>query len=242
MSHHQHPSQPSTRNSSLRLWIAGGVLLIIAALVLWWPKQASRTASQNTAADTPTTAAGSRASSPASVTPTSQNATNAPAVKSAEPEGPTVTRSSLRETVVTASGVRKALVDPMASWTELPPWPEGPQLYADVETPSTRYVNLRPDDIGEMPRINAEAGEKLELKVSIPTADAGEKIHIELPNGGSFTDTQAIGRVLNLSENRTLTFDFIADDSRGYCTVKFRHRGHTRSLPVWVGAPEEKGS
>lgn len=242
MSKNQHPPQAPAGNSTQRLWIVGGVILIIAALVLWWPKEAQRTASQNTAGDTPVFGDGSRPSSPASVTPTSQNATNAPAEKSTEPEGPAVTRAALRDTVVTSTGVRKRLIDPMASWTELPPWPEGPQLYADVETPSTRYVNLRPDDIGEMPRIHAEAGDRLELKVSIPTADPGEKIHIELPNGGSFADTQAIGRVLNLSDKRTLTFEFLADESRGYCTVKFRHRGHTRSLPVWVGAPEEKGS
>lgn len=149
--------------------------------------------------------------------------------------GPEKTRASRRDEVVDAAGKRKTQIDPMASWTDQPAWPEGPKMYAEVETSSRRYINLRPDDIGEMPRVRAEAEERLELKLTFPEGEPGEKIHVELPNGGAFADTEARGRVYVLPKNRTLSFPFIADDTRGHCNVKLHHRGHSRSLPVWVG-------
>jgi hypothetical protein len=163
--------------------------------------------------------------------------------KDATPDGtedPPVNRSPLSQaaqqrTIMTASGVRKQLIDPMASWQDLPPWPEGLQLFAEVETASSRFVNLRPDDVGQMPRIQADASERIAIKISIPEADPGEKIHVELPNGGRFTDSDSIGRVMQLDNNRTLNLDYITDDSMGHCEVKFFHRGNTRSLPIWIG-------
>lgn len=123
----------------------------------------------------------------------------------------------------------------MASWENLPPWPEGPRLFAEVETSTRRYVNLRPDDIGELPRIHAAAEERIELRVNFPEGEPGEKIFVEIPNGGSFPDLKAVGRVYQLPENLTLSFPYITDDAHGYCSLAFRHRGHTRSLPIWIG-------
>lgn len=160
-------------------------------------------------------------------------ATPEPAAENAE--NPSISRTAKNRTVVTPSGVRKQLIDPMASWTELPAWPEGPRLFAEVETAGKRFVNLRPDDVGEMPRVQAGAEEEISITISIPEGDPGEKIYLELPNGGSFKDSESKGRVLTLSEDLKLTFSYITDRVQGYCNVKLRHRGHTRSLPVWVG-------
>lgn len=216
------------------------ILLIIAAAVTWKltrlapqadgtdhaPNDVSRRSNGDTAGNNPTPGDAASPSTPRR---------DAPKPDDRPPTGPSVTRSSQRETVVSPSGKRLALTDPMASWKELPPWPEGPRLFAEVDTTSRRYVNLRPDDIGELPRIRAEAGERIELRVNLPEGEPGEKIFLELPNGGSFTDTDARGRVLVLPENRTLSFPYITDEALGLCTVLVRHRGHTRSLPVWVG-------
>lgn len=147
----------------------------------------------------------------------------------------TLSRTAKNRTTMTASGVRKQLIDPMASWSEQPAWPEGPRLFAEVETSGKRYVNLRPDDVGELPRIQTAAEEKINITISIPEGDPGEKIHVELPNGGSFPDNESKGRILVLSENRTLSFPYITDRVVGFCNVKLRHRGHTRSLTIWVG-------
>lgn len=130
----------------------------------------------------------------------------------------------------------------MATWENIPPWPEGPQLFAEAETSSRRYVNLRPDDAGDLPRIYADAEERIELRVKFPDGEPGEKIYVELPNGGSFPDSKKFGRIFELPSDRTLSFAYISDESLGYCNVMLRHRGHTRSLPIWVGEPPESGS
>lgn len=148
-----------------------------------------------------------------------------------------LSQAAQKRTIVTASGVRKELIDPMAGWEDLPPWPEGLRLYAQVETADKRYVNLRPDDVGELPRVEAEAEEMMEITVSIPEADPGEKLYVELPNGGRFPDQEAVGRMVFLGSNRTVPLKIITDESRGHCNVKIIHRGQTRSLPIWVGAP-----
>ena len=148
---------------------------------------------------------------------------------------PTDTRASHRDTVTNSKGERKKVIDPIASWAHPPAWPEGARLYAEVETSSRKYVNLRPDDIGEMPRILANAEERIELKISIPEGTPGEKIYVEIPNGGSFPDSDKFGRTFELSENRTLSIPYITDDARGNCTVVIRQGGHNRSLPIWVG-------
>jgi hypothetical protein len=187
----------------------------------------------NTAPSTPENATADAAASPQPDASAQEPATTA---------GPEKTRATRRDEIVTASGKRKTQLDPMASWSDLPPWPEGPRLFAEVETSSRRYINLRPDDIGELPRVMADAEERIELRVNFPEGEPGEKIHVEIPNGGAFADSKVRGRIYQLPENRTLSFPFITDDSHGHCNVKFRHRGHTRSLPVWVGDLPETAS
>lgn len=235
------PNSPSSEQpparSSKRFWLGiAFTALIVSAILLLWPEQPAAT-NENSAVNQSSTAsqnnlAAESATADSPVTPkTSQGAGDAAPSK----EKTSLSRSAQDRTVLSASGERKQLIDPMASWSDLPAWPEGPRLFAEAETGSRRYVNLRPDDVGEMPRIRAEAEERIELRVTFPDGDPGEKIHVELPNGGSFADSEVKGRILLLSENRTLDFTYITDQVQGYCNVKLRHRGHTRSLPVWVG-------
>lgn len=130
----------------------------------------------------------------------------------------------------------------MASWLELPPWPEGPRIFAEVDTATTRYINLRPNDVGVLPTVQARSGERLDLRFSLPEGEPGERIFVEIPNGGVFVDSEERGRVFVLPDNLTVSFPFIADDAAGHCNVKLRHRGHTRSLPVWVDDSSESNS
>jgi hypothetical protein len=125
----------------------------------------------------------------------------------------------------------------MASWNELPAWPEGPRLLAEVETSSKRYVNLRPNDIGLLPQLNVEPVEMLDITLQMPESTPGDTIHIELPNGGSFPDEKAMGRLLTVAANRTVHFRIEADETPGNCTVHIRQSGHTRTLPLWIGEP-----
>jgi hypothetical protein len=215
-------------------------LLIAAAAVLWEttrpgsePVQEAASGELAAARDRDSLSAEMPAVLPEGAPPAGEKPAQAAA--SEVREGPSVTRANRRDTAVSPDGVRKVVVDPIASWDDQPPWPEGPKLFAEVETSTRRYVNLRPDDVGEMPRVRAKSGEKLEIKISIPEGEPGEKIHVELPNGGKFADSDVRGRIYALPDNRTLSFDYLADDARGHCNVKLLHCGHTRSLPVWVG-------
>ncbi len=227
------------------------LVLLLAAAVLFWKttRPEPQADSQATAAEVDTRRRDvPRPDSPdflpdgSSPAPAAAPEKPGEAAASADEEGPAVTRASRRRETVSSDGVRRSVIDPMASWSELPAWPEGPRLFAEADTASRRYVNLRPDDVGELPRIRAEGAERIELRVIFPEGVPGEKIFVELPNGGSFADSDAKGRVFILPENRTLTFPYITDDARGHCNVKLRHRGHTRSLPVWIGELPEPGT
>lgn len=239
--------------SRINSWIVAGIACLGAAGVfVMWNKDGNRTHSPNqTNVDHPAPAGSQISGNPidglstenptvsASGTSSSGNTATANTPHS---EGPTVTRATRLDTVITPSGERKQLVDPMATSQNLPPWPEGPRLFAEVETSARKYVNLRPDNVGELPRVLASAEERIELRINFPEGNPGEKIFVELPNGGSFPDLKTFGRVYELPANRTLSFPYITDDANGYCTVSLRHRGHTRSLPIWVGEPPETGS
>jgi hypothetical protein len=131
----------------------------------------------------------------------------------------------------------KRVIDPMASWTESPPWPEGPKLTADVETSTARYINLRPNEMGLMPSLNVKPEDKIEVSLSLPESKPGETIYLELPNGGEFPGESLRGMTLEVGRERSLTFHFTASELRGHCTVHIRQAGHTRTLPLWVGEP-----
>lgn len=222
------------------------VLLLVfgASLVLWNISRPAEDPERNPSG--PAGGGSAHASADASIAGRTNSDTgtsgNAAGATSATPASGTTrgseappARITRRGTVTSPDGVRRTLVDPMASWTDPPPWPEGPRLLAEVDTSERRYVNLRPDDAGVMPRIRAGAEERLELRINLPEGEPGERIFVEIPNGGAFVDSNARGRVFELPDNLILSFGYITDRSRGHCNVKLRHRGHTRSLPVWVG-------
>jgi hypothetical protein len=151
--------------------------------------------------------------------------------------GPAITKAGQRNSTRNASG-RKVTVDPMASWREIPAWPEGPRLFAEVETSGKRYVNLRPNDMGLLPQLNVEPEEPITVTLSLPESSPGDSIYLELPNGGGFPNETAMGKVLKVGKSRSITFDFRADESRGNCTLHIRQAGHTRTLPLWIGEPQ----
>jgi hypothetical protein len=230
-----------------RLLAACGVLGISLTAILWFrpTRQASTPdvpIASETLAETATREA--QASQPSQTNPGGETSPGTSPERNArrnddssEKTGPLVTKPRLRD-ATTDKGGRRAIVDPLASWSESPPWPEGPKLYAEVDTPARRYINLRPNDIGIMPLVQVESKDPLTVTLSLPEASPGEKIYLELPNGGEFPGMEGVGRILPVSEARTLTFTMLADDSRGHCTLHVRHRGHTRTLPLWVGEPE----
>ncbi len=156
--------------------------------------------------------------------------------KSNEVRPPDVTMSSNRSR--TDPGQKRlSVIDPMASWDESPAWPEGPRLFAEVETSGKRYVNLRPNDIGLLPQLNVNPKEILKITLQMPEATGGERIHVELPNGGKFADQEETGKTLIVDQKRSIHFTMEADETMGNCTLHIRQAGHTRTLPLWIGEP-----
>jgi hypothetical protein len=137
-----------------------------------------------------------------------------------------------------ASGGRAAglrVKDIMASSRENPAWPAGPKVYAEIETSGTRFVNLRPNDAAMLPTLDVAANERLAVRLSFPEGTPGDRIFMELTDGGHFEDTADMGQVLEVGADRTLSFVFFADGRGGNCGLTFRQAGHSRVIPLWVG-------
>jgi hypothetical protein len=237
------PSQNSLSTSKSSRFRIGFVLLSVAiglAVFYGWPGDKVRQVADNEKSQSKRSAASSGGRNERGADSSDSAAPSKPSLGSEETAEARATRR--REALANRSRTPKSVVDLMASWSDQPPWPEGPRLYAEVETSSKKYINLRPDDYGVMPRIHTGPGELLEIKITFPESEPGEKIHVELPNGGSFSDSEVVGRIYDIEAGKSFSFSIFADDARGNCNVKMRHQGHTRSIPLWVGEPEENGS
>jgi hypothetical protein len=128
-------------------------------------------------------------------------------------------------------------VDLLAAADETPPWPEGPRVLAEVATESKRFVNLRPNNVGIMPTINIGTEESAAIRLDFPDASPGDRIHVELADGGYFSGTEKSGQVFSLGETRKLEFTVNSDDRTGHLKLLLRQSGHTRVIPFWVGPP-----
>jgi hypothetical protein len=213
------------------------VLLLAVAAIVWKstrpdPRPAA-VAGEGGAPRRDAPRADSHASPPHSTTP------GTPGKAAANPakQAPSVTKAKRRDAITSPDGTRRTIIDPMASWRETPPWPEGQRLYAEVDTASRRYVNLRPNGMGIMPMLTVNPREALSLRLSLPENQPGDTIHLELPNGGNFPGEELRGKTMAVSEARTLEFRMSAADARGHCTIHIRQAGHTRTLPLWIGEP-----
>jgi len=226
---------PSNSSSRKRVVAAGLLILGLAAYLAYQEAQKSpEVIGREHSAPVPARDAcnaNSRSDNPAD---DASSARGTGGEQSPKPAG-AATRSARRDAV---TGGRKPVVDPMASWSEVPAWPEGPRLFAEVETSRKRYVKLRPNDLGLMPRLDVDANEPLKISLTLPEGGAGDTIYVEIPNGGRFPDVDLMGQSLAVDGKGRVAFDFIADESRGHCTVHIRQNGHTRTLPLWVGEPE----
>lgn len=126
--------------------------------------------------------------------------------------------------------------------SEMPAWPAGPKLHAGVSTATKRYFNLRPDTLGSLPEIFVAPEEPVTVDLQFPENSPGDRIYVEFADGGRFSEDPNPGRVFTLGAERTLSIPIIADPRRGNFDVLIRQSGHTRTLPLWVGAPLELAS
>lgn len=216
-------------------------LILVVLLIIFflspqtWMNADGPTSSQSGKGSTPSpkhSSASAAAGAKGAQQAASKNAANTAELStSIEPKPNT---SASRRSIPTA---KKPIKDILASWEIQSPWPEGPRLMVDVESSDTRYVNLRPNEQGIMPRLHVKALETLQVTLSMPESNPGETIFLELPNGGTFPDQELRGKTLLVGENKTINFTMSVSAMRGHCTISIRQAGHTRTLPLWVGAP-----
>lgn len=89
-----------------------------------------------------------------------------------------------------------------------------------------------------VPTLDVAANERLSVRLSFPEGTPGDRIFMELTDGGRFENTEDMGQVLEVGPDRTLSFVFFADGRGGNCGLTFRQAGHSRVIPLWVGAPQ----
>jgi len=161
-----------------------------------------------------------------------------PDATASQAESPLKTKAGDRATLAGSTRPRTT-VDLTPSPETASPWPDGPRLHAEVTGDTRRYTNLRPNNIGVMPRLQVAAGEILAVKLQLPENSPGDRIYVDLPNGGKFTDSPEPGRIFTLGANRTLEISYQASEQLGNCTIRVRQGGHSRTLPLWAGALPE---
>ncbi len=94
---------------------------------------------------------------------------------------------------------------------------------------------MRPNNRGIMPTVELATNESVLIKLQFPENRPGDRIHVELVDGGYFTDSEKPGRILTLAENRTAEVTISSDDRPGHLKLYVRQSGHTRVLPFWTG-------
>jgi hypothetical protein len=232
-SHMSRTNSPKHRKFLLAF---GALLLGAACLIVLRSQSGTDAGNDRVVSGTPN----SRATGPTSQSGSpleDQPAQTAGGKDRSAPDAPRTSTRPRRPADSKRSG-RISVVDLMASWRETPPWPEGPRLYAEVETSSKRYVNLRPNGMGIMPMLNAKPKETLSVRLTLPENQPGDAIYLELPNGGNFPGEELRGKTMAVSDARTLDFQMSAAAARGNCTIYIRQAGHTRTLPLWIGEPD----
>ncbi len=86
-----------------------------------------------------------------------------------------------------------------------------------------------------MPRVAVGANEQIEVKFQLPENSKGDRVFVELTDGGNFVDDPNRGRIFTLGDDRKISIPIQSDHRPGYFNLLVRQAGHTRTLPLWVG-------
>ncbi len=120
----------------------------------------------------------------------------------------------------------KTTVDMSPPAEEETPWPAGPRLYAEAISANKRFLNIRPNNLGMMPRLRVGPREAMQVTLTLPENTVGDRIHVELSDGGAFLDTEAIGRVYTLGKDRRISIPIE--------TSQYRWQLHTPYPADWA--------
>lgn len=113
----------------------------------------------------------------------------------------------------------------------------GEMAIATIETDGQRR-ELRPNQIGEFPRVAAVVQQSIPLAISYPEGEPNQEVAVTVQDGGRIDEGQ-IARLLKLDTNRSIAFSFVTGQNDGIYRVSLRKGADTKTFSVWVG-PELK--
>ena len=124
------------------------------------------------------------------------------------------------------------LTDPISK--ELAHCP-GKPLFARMSVDAKQTPELRPNQIGEFPRVYLKPSQKVSISLRFPEAEPGARAAVSVEDGGFIADKKPAA-ALTLNELREGSFDFTAGSAGGQYRVVVRQGADTRILVLWVEA------
>ncbi len=214
------------------------IITLTAGSLIYWSLRVPEAGKQQSAqAANPSISGAEGASQETAGITSAPGSIGKPGSPSPEADAPAVVKTKRADRGVMPDRSKLPVVDLMKSSSETPAWPDGPQMFAEVSSETKRFINLRPNNVGIMPTVNIGTEESVAIRLDFPEGAAGDRIFLELVDGGYFLNTDKPGQVLTLDQSKKLEVSISSDDRVGDCKLFMRQSGHTRVLPFWVGSP-----
>ena len=154
---------------------------------------------------------------------------SAPPVASADPR-PARTPAEVRAQVESATrGVRAGV-------------PGGDEPHEEVRAGvqvGNRRIKLEPIHAGTFETVFLEERDTAKVAVTYPQGQAGDAVHVEILDGGSFADAKGSGQLKRLDGNGSLSFAYVPTGERGMARVSLRKGAQINIVDFWVGEPPE---
>jgi len=109
----------------------------------------------------------------------------------------------------------------------------GPMAYANVLAGNKLY-KMSPNQVGGFDRIYLQPLQRVSITAQYPTGGAGDKILIEVEDGGKL-DNQTVVENSELDSQRTITFGFTTSGQNGIHQVTLRNGTDIKTLDFYVG-------
>ncbi|HEY5895676.1 MAG TPA: hypothetical protein VIT91_20850 [Chthoniobacterales bacterium] len=109
----------------------------------------------------------------------------------------------------------------------------GDRAIAAVSYAGRKY-SLQPTQYGFFDRVLIEPSAKVPVQVTYPDGEPGEKVIVEVEDGGQL-DNDSILAVQALDDEKRLAFVFQATDQTGIFRVTLRKGGDVKTLNFWAG-------
>ncbi len=111
----------------------------------------------------------------------------------------------------------------------------GSPVYAQIKI-GDQTTELVAGETRQFDRIKVARGEKMQLQITYPEGEAGQTVAVEVKDGGKL-DNNSVAKVVQLDENKRLSFGFQVSMNRGIHHVLLRNGAEQTLLAFWAGEP-----